>query len=151
MNEHMKIHENSSFKFCEICQKEFLRIEMHNKRLHSTQGDFLCKRCDAKFLTKYDLSEHQKKEGHEKEKVKCEICDEKFFKVGFQKHMETVHKQKMSRFCHFCKEEFDNVELQKIHVQTYHNCKCDICGNEYLTRSSLSVHRKSVHHQNTTE
>ena len=68
-----------------------------------------------------------------------------------QKHLEKVHNKISLRKCYFCKEKFEIVELLKNHVRANHNCKCDICGNVLLTKSSLIVHMKKLHNKEAVE
>ena len=89
---------------------------MHNK---AKECPYKCPKCPKAFHIKCDMTRHAKV--HEARRVKCFICEKRFFSQGTLKlQITVVH------------------EGQKPY-------ECDICGNHFGQKGSLNKHMRVSH------
>ena len=57
-SKHKKTHDTGEFS-CDMCSKEFTRLQSHNSKVHSS-NKFICSICDKDFLLKIGLNSMKK-------------------------------------------------------------------------------------------
>lgn len=77
---------------CEVCRKHFLnrsRLRTH-RLIHSTERNYVCASCGAKFKTLNCLKNHSRL--HSNVFFNCDLCDSRFKgKHELKCHMEAIH------------------------------------------------------------
>lgn len=153
---------------CRQCDASFSNKICYNKHTMShVPSEFPCESCSEKFITKYQLQLHNRK-NHNKHKTMavCHICGsttrnlkehinskhnlrkKRCFRCGrfllcLNKHQCAFVKQE-SKECLFCKKMFANNFSLRLHISRTHRedskqFMCAICGKVYKRKDYLKV------------
>ncbi|XP_072744536.1 uncharacterized protein [Anoplolepis gracilipes] len=147
------IHEN--VMQCEFCGDSFaseqaftLHLEMHEscseERARSQDDQLVCENCGCSFSTMLGLREHQK-EQHE-ECYNCDDCDyvtsQKDSLIDHQKcHTSDAYKYQ----CEVCGEQFQSKSSCQVHLSSHEQDKpfqCEVCNATFRYRQGLRLHAK---------
>ena len=146
---------------CNICnipvstsKKDLIR---HKRQFHGDIATDLypCKKCDLKFSSEYQLTDHVAKE-HKGTSFTCELCGAVFaVRNIFNKHMRRQHHQyeipqeKIVKKCDQCDTVFKVAIDLNSHLQFEHKCdkdfKCKLCDTTWVSHLSLELHYMDTH------
>ncbi|XP_069363821.1 zinc finger protein 628-like isoform X18 [Maniola hyperantus] len=108
--------------FCGACGKKFAfpgQVLRHQKFHHMGEHNHCCTTCNMSFITKWKLTEHEKKHKSHRP-FRCDVCEKSF---RWRNNLTT-------------------------HMNTHTNSKphvCKVCGEGFAQHASLSYHVKRVH------
>ncbi|XP_059490167.1 zinc finger protein 91-like [Neocloeon triangulifer] len=151
---HVREHKQDWSHVCSYCGKGFLVKEyyrIHVRRYHTLEKPFECDRCDAKYPSRLQLSEHvlAKHEGGRPEQIyECGICGKKFKgSTGFRYHVQTHEvpiEQRRKFKCDFCDASFIRkptlIKHVKRHCGEQEQYECHLCGKKLATSHGLDLH-----------
>ncbi|KRX80012.1 Histone H4 transcription factor, partial [Trichinella sp. T6] len=148
--EHVNTHTGSKLMSCICCTQTFSnRKGLLFHLMRHARGDecrYECDKCLKKFKSEYLLKVHKK--CHEY-KVVCDICGRPAVsKSNLKKHMLHMHKSQCDFKCSKCDKRFKTVQGMRAHEFSHTNNvmhPCTICGIGFMTLSSYTVHRRTVH------
>ncbi|KRZ90622.1 Histone H4 transcription factor, partial [Trichinella sp. T8] len=148
--EHVNTHTGSKLMSCICCTQTFSnRKGLLFHMMRHARGDecrYECDKCLKKFKSEYLLKVHKK--CHEY-KVVCDICGRPAVsKSNLKKHMLHMHKSQCDFKCSKCDKRFKTVQGMRAHEFSHTNNvmhPCTICGIGFMTLSSYTVHRRTVH------
>ncbi|KAL7738127.1 hypothetical protein ACLKA6_006471 [Drosophila palustris] len=79
---------------CAVCQKEYRNsflLNIHMKRIHWKQADFICDQCGKAFYSKKEVQEHIKKVHLKTESIYCEPCGLTIKERGnYMRHCDSI-------------------------------------------------------------
>ncbi|XP_065333658.1 zinc finger protein OZF-like isoform X2 [Cloeon dipterum] len=151
---HVREHKKDWSHVCRFCGKGFLikeYCEIHVRRYHTNERPFQCDRCEAKYASKLQLSEHiiAKHEGGRPEQIfTCQVCKKKFKgSTGFKYHVQThdVPLDERKKFkCELCDAAFIRKPALIKHVKRHKGeqemFECRLCGKKLATAHGLELH-----------
>ena len=155
--------ENSQELKCSECNFEASNdseLNWHMGKIHGwplnqstgdldySAGPIDCKRCDYQAEDGYDLDAHRWSEHEEDEdgQIICKICEEKFASVGnLMKHKKLKHREKVSVCQNYNTNgcPFEDHKCWFLHMQSEEEFKCNICEENFKSKSDFMRHRKS--------
>ena len=118
--------------------------------LDSSEGVRFCKRCDYEAQDRYELDGHiwmeheEDEEGH----ITCKFCRERFANVAnLMVHKKIKHKEKIATCKNFIEGgcPFEDKRCWFLHIKNSETFNCNICNQNFLTKSQFMQHRKSQH------
>ena len=125
-------------------------VNQSTDNLDYSSGPIDCKRCEYQAEDGYDLDGHRWSEHEEDEDghIICKFCDEKFANVGnLMKHKKLKHREKVAICKHYnsigC--PFEDEKCWFLHIKSNETFKCNICEENFNTKSNFMEHRKSKH------
>jgi Zinc-finger associated domain (zf-AD)/Zinc finger, C2H2 type len=151
---HVREHKQDWSHVCNYCGKGFLikeYCEIHIRRYHTNEKPFECDRCDAKYPSKLQLSEHKisKHEGGRPEQIfSCHVCGKKFkgttsYKYHVRTHELPLESRKKFK-CGDCNAAFIRkpalIKHMKRHRGEYDEFECHLCGKKLATSHGLELH-----------
>ena len=142
---------------CHECGSQFttmMGLQRHVKSKHEHSYSFSCRICSKNFVEKHHLEGHLlHHHATDIAKHKCSSCDKTYaYKSSLERH-KNICKNTMSNecsfVCHTCSAVFSRHDLLKSHMKGVHNnifkYHCELCGENYKWRSSLSAHKRAKH------
>lgn len=151
---------------CHIEFKTMQELKMHNNRCRPSpinggnikykgnyrineNGQFICNLCDSIFRSRKSVYDHIRQ--HSGQKFLCNICG-RFLssRNNLTKHYRTVHLKEKKYRCLVCEKRYDSSYRLRIHKNAHEGIRqfdCKLCSRNFLTSSSLSRHKKTVHNQ----
>jgi uncharacterized C2H2 Zn-finger protein len=132
-------------KNCNFTENSFARMEIHLKR-HNNEKSYYCEKCDEKFVTKWDYTNHVKLHS-EPHPFKCPVenCNDQFrYEKQYINHLRKEHNIK-PYVCKICNKRFDRNYNLKTHMRIHTGekpYKCKECGKSFKQKSELNVHLK---------
>ena len=160
MGIHKRVVHEEKYSCCKICNKKFAStstLKLHINSVHLGERKHKCELCSTTFTAKSSLLGH-KRRVHEKEtNFKCDICGKDFFQRSeLSQHIKKLHQniQSPEDICPICKKQFKSgSKFLQEHIENIHNNiknhECDMCGKSFSGLSDLSIHRKTVHNNET--
>jgi len=118
--------------------------------LDYSAGPIDCKRCDYQAEDGYDLDGHKWSEHEEDEdgSILCKICDETFANVGIlMKHKKLKHREKVAICLNYNANgcPYEDRKCWFLHIKSNEEFKCNICDENFQTKSKFMKHRKNHH------
>lgn len=114
-------------------------------------NEFVCDLCDLCFKSRNAVYSHIRK--HVGQKFLCNICGKCLSdRNNLTKHHKTVHLKEKNYQCPIpsCQKRYDSSYRLRIHQNSHENIRqfaCPLCPLKFLTSSSLSRHKQTVHKQ----
>ncbi|KAG0722149.1 Zinc finger protein 454 [Chionoecetes opilio] len=144
----LKLHKLRKF-VCEVCSVEyrtFKRITYHLPRC--SPGPYPCNVCTLLFTTQKELNYHKRKMHKDEKCFVCEECGKSFQRrTSLQKHAINWHESSsaLGPFkCDLCPKKFIRRIYLTNHKLRMHGLDkkflCQVCGNKFMTQSSLMTH-----------
>ena len=147
---------------CNYATKNKSNFNRHN-RTHSKDGNnnstnsHYCDQCGKWYKSKFGLSLHIKNNHEQSFKHVCGICDKGYNQtVQYRFHCASHHKVCIDS-CKFCKKRYSSHGSLRRHLQscssrstdasTTQDYKCDICGESFARKYSLTYHIKGKHQE----
>jgi len=131
---------------CELCRKQFTKIEILKRHIktHLKDKEFKCTYCTKTFDRRDVLNDHVRNHTGEKP-FQCTVCNKKFTR-GFVllRHMRT-HGEGAFK-CDFCLKTFDRKDTYRDHMRNHTGekpFKCKFCGKAFSRSFVLTKHEKS--------
>ncbi len=175
LNDHKTCHINARPFSCGQCDSMFKNrreLARHIRYKHDKIRNHSCQHCGKAFSDKKDLHYHIATHTGAAQH-KCDICQKAFIQLGGLIRHKVTHTRERSWKCTMCKSTFmDSSVLRrhvmKIHKMTYSikkgihplcaddkslagktelgsNVPCDLCGQSYASKQSLTKHVNKVH------
>ena len=151
-----KIRHSKRKYVCSSCDLSFYNVEQINRHMKLNHGKILehfCTRCEAVFPTKVQVDKHFNIVHGNNKKFQCEMCDKICAnKTNLKYHVNTVHLKLKPYFCEKCGKSFVQKRRLEEHILNIHNpegkaFQCDLCGNCYASKTSLTIHRRELHNK----
>lgn len=107
--------------------------------------------CGVLSATEKKLEKHIKLVHFTEKKLKCSECQKAFSsRSGLCNHMQTKHSKKDSFKCTVCSKAFRTPSVLATHKRKHWKeskarSKCEICGDEFITKHTLLRHIRTVH------
>ena len=151
-------HVNFRYK-CDLCSKEFQRLQNYDEHLERMHGDnsqeFKCELCDYKTSVMKYLRSHRS-QAHRKtvKKFECNPCQKRFKTRGlFRIHQLNIHNAKATDkdtlySCEYCSYTSYNKSTWKMHIQQRHSdtkFPCNLCEKSFKMIADLNKHKKRIH------
>ncbi|XP_055603890.1 transcription factor grauzone-like [Uranotaenia lowii] len=153
LREHMHLHNNPMGFLCEICNKSFKSLRMHQLLKHARPEDLIykCKICPQAFSKGCLLRAHESTH----EKVQCPHCERMLAnKVALAAHIHNKHSDIDRRLiCDTCGQEFLNKQSFERHCQEHlgievvKKVQCHICQKWLKGERVLKNHIKFTHYE----
>ena len=150
-------HQSESELVCGKCDfkaSNSSELSVHLENEHgsedcdSSQGDRVCKICEAEDM--YELDGHIWSEHEEDEDgtICCNFCDEKFANISnMMIHKKIKHREKIN-FCQNFNSSgcpFEDKKCWFLHTRNSEIFKCNICDKTFFEKSQFMKHRKTKH------
>ena len=118
--------------------------------LDYSAGPVDCKRCNYQAEDGYDLDGHRWSEHEEDEDglINCKICEENFANIGnLMKHKKLKHREKVAACQNYNANgcPFEESKCWFIHMQSNEDFKCNLCQENFISKSNFMKHRISKH------
>ena len=141
--------------YCDLC--DFVTIHQsnlrdHNLAIHMKKNDFKCDKCEYTTSVQANLRKHDKSKHQNSDNLstfECELCDYTFkgsSKQNLINHMK-IHETNRPRVkCEHCGKEFLSQSSLKSHIKLKHRevrYKCDICHEQSRTVTFHKIHMRS--------
>ncbi|XP_001862234.2 zinc finger protein 595 [Culex quinquefasciatus] len=146
---------------CDTCGKDFDKktlLQKHVRAVHSEPGtskEYACSQCDKTF--RLYSTYHRHKGTHTGiKRYACTICEQTFSQpTSLKYHMRNVHTLEKPFRCEDCGDSFRLSSAFNKHRDKYHSpnavvedkVACPTCLEEFLTKSLLQQHVRSVHEE----
>ncbi|KAK3095484.1 hypothetical protein FSP39_015228 [Pinctada imbricata] len=148
---HMLLHVKTNLKKkfeCELCQKECASAESYKRHqlshLPEAEKPHRCEECGHGCSTRALLKLHMKNHRENKNDYMCDTCGVAF-RVNKQliNHIRRKHTGEKPFSCDMCQQCFHCADSLKNHKDRNHTSNihvCEICGQNYKTKRSLTRH-----------
>ena len=125
-------------------------LNQSSEDLDYSAGPVDCKRCEYQAEDGYELDGHRWSEHEEDEDghIICKFCDERFASVrNLMKHKKSKHKEKIALCENYNANgcPFEDDKCWFLHMQRNENFKCNICKEDFQSKSNFMKHRKTQH------
>ena len=147
--EHMLKHNSIENFQCDVCGKEFvtkIQLSAHNKS-HG-EKNHVCNICNSAFTTRNILVDHDNKVHKGLKNSQCKICGLLFYgSYQLKKHIIYKHEQHRKVQCAQCDRTFAMKSLLDSHIKNdhVHQNKCDQCSKIFAAKRTLKRHMITVH------
>ena len=146
-------------KLCQVTEKKLsgvvsLQTYVVRKMLTFRKEEHTCRFCGIFFKKisnryKHEVNKTCFKLEERERKVKCDICNKKFFEVGnLVRHVKTVHVL-LTFKCNECYEVFNRKTNFESHFEEYHSkgkeFECDECRDVFDTYDDVLCHLDNEH------
>jgi len=164
LNRHWKsIHAQDEKPLCSYCAKHFSSqdsLRRHISTIHlkfTNQAAVSCSMCVKTFRDQTCLKRHIQN-NHTEKKFECDLCSKSFaLKSILDKHVRCVHEVNVDNSvlkfeCHRCNKRVAcKSKLDKHMIKHQKDEKglliCDICGDEFSSKSNLKRHMTVIHEE----
>ena len=152
---HIKAEHFNLIHNCLECDKSFLTrtsLKKHVIAAHTTERNFKCTKCPAKFKRRGDLNNHENVHSSTPKSI-CPHCGEKFkHEKSMSYHIKNVHEESIACFCDQCGFKSKNQHTLKRHMirmhggekETFH-CPHEDCEKVYKDKATLRDHVNFIH------
>ena len=132
----------------------FFRVHNVNKEQRNRQNEkFICSACGKMFLAKNSLRRH-KKLVHDKFRYQCTKCNMRV--CNLSRHIQSIHEErknndKQTQTCNLCGNQFSSQGTLSVHFKSVHDkvrYVCNKCGYKATRTDNLKTHIKTVHEGN---
>lgn len=134
---------------CFVCMNSFHNFRVLVEHMNIHYRNFICKVCDAGFVSQSILFQHAKT--HKIGSFKCDYCT-KIFETLLKKraHERVVHTHSnVLNKCGYCVETFKDYWQREKHLATVHGIssiyKCQACDKTFTHQKGLRIHTKRDH------
>lgn len=138
---------------CSICQKEFLNtflLNIHVKRIHLKQKDFICETCGKEFYCKKEVYEHVRKVHLKNDSVYCEPCGVTIKeKSNYMRHCDSIrHVEMLAKL----QGDLPNNSPVEKHVPRGPVHYCEACDRTIKGHAAFRHHCETkFHKRNSTQ
>ena len=142
---------------CPVCEKVFkgsLNLKSHKLSVHTTEKPHKCAICPKLFPTENERNMHARI--HTEQILHCTICNKQCpNRPSLVRHNRYVHKT-VTFDCQICDQRFSSAGGFKSHnLQHKENQNdkfaCDLCGDQFTSKSYMKMHKDAQHKQITHE
>ena len=159
LKDHQRIVHNKRLTYnCTECQKMFHSFRKYNdhkiiKHTEEWKDKIICMSCERIFLSKAQLTFHDRTIHNLSKNFDCDICGKTFSKLRNLEDPKTfVHGMKSLRQkCDTCGKLFPTKGYLNSHIKRYHekgDFSCNICKLKFTCRNNLKTHFRSEHNEN---
>ncbi|XP_062573965.1 zinc finger protein 235-like [Saccostrea cucullata] len=138
-------------KECSVCIKKFEpRILERHMRSHTGERPHACDLCPFRCsqlgnLNKHKANVHQKKDGDQILRYKCDKCEKRFYDKAHLRRHDLTHFEKSVKHyeCSVCKKPFRFDSGLQRHMQLHKDglkISCGICNRQFYDSSGLKKH-----------
>uniref|UniRef100_U5EU65 Putative gonadotropin inducible transcription factor n=1 Tax=Corethrella appendiculata TaxID=1370023 RepID=U5EU65_9DIPT len=137
---------------CEVCKREFSRIDNLREHLrghmgeHTRKRDYQCPFCEKSFYGSSLLNIHIRTHTGEKP-FPCDLCQKCFPSNGALRKHRRMHTGERPYSCQECGASFSAKETLNRHNKIHSGDKphiCNICGKSFIQATQLRAHQ--FHH-----
>ena len=126
-------------------------MNLHIKRVHTSEKTFSCDKCDRRFTCQDYLDQHYRKHTDERP-FQCSICKKTFHRVSSMEMHKLVHSNLRLFSCPFCGLHFKTRSYLKQHTVSHTGGRrftCKHCSQQFKRFILYKQHLMDVHSEGT--
>ena len=136
---------------CIVCHRVYGSRDGLQRHIRMSHRPYkhLCKYCDMVFYPKEGYRSLCKEHILAEHCTTCLICEERFEKNDFRKHIDSVHSKPGALVCYICQKTFVNKDRRDYHIGKWHDAsrriQCDFCDKVFTEGYKLREHCAHKH------